>query len=640
MGEGVVEGGAGSGADPLLDRLARALPGVAAARRYRRDWLRHDLVAGLVLTTILIPAGMGYAEAIGLPPITGLYASILPLIAYALFGPSRILVVGPDSSLVPLVAAAVVPLAATPEARAPLAALLALLAGGIVVAGGLARLGTVTDLLSIPVRQAYLDGIAVLIIASQLPKLFGFSADGETLPDQLSGWIQGVRAGLTNPTALVLGLASLATILIIRRWWPRIPGILVAVVGATIISGVLDLAGRSGIAVVGVLPQGLPSLALPPLEPSLIIALLPAAVSIALVSAADMSVLSKAYAARGRYEVDEDRELVGLGAANIVAGLSGGFGVSSSSTRTPVAEAAGARSQLTGVVGALAITFLIVFAPGLLTALPATTLAAVVIAAGISLVDVATFARLWRVRRFEFLFGLVCFLGVILVGVIPGIFLAVGLSLLAFVRTAWQPHDAVLGRAEGVKGYHDLRYYPAARQVPGLLLYRFDAPLFFANGEEFARRIRARLVDAPTPVRWVVVAAEPITDVDTTAAAAIEDLLDVLEAQGVTLSFAELKDPVKDRLRRYGTLARIGEARCFPTVGTAVDAYVRETGQPWVDWEEARAAGGTTTPAEVGRPPGGVGWGAEPIDLSDDGPAATAPPPGDDAGRPPDGLAD
>jgi high affinity sulfate transporter 1 len=599
MGERLVPDAGGVAADAMLDRLAHALPGVATARRYRRDWLRHDVLAGLVLTAILIPAGMGYAEAIGLPPITGLYASILPLIAYAVFGPSRILVVGPDSSLVPLVAAAVVPLAATPETRAPIAALLALIAGAVVIAGGLARLGVVTDLLSIPVRQAYLDGIAVLIIASQLPKLFGFSADGQDVITLLSGWVTGIRDGLTNPTALALGLASLATILIIRKWWPRIPGILVAVVGATVISGALDLAGRAGIAVVGVLPQGLPSLALPPLDPDLILALIPAALSIALVSATDMSVLSKAYAARGRYEVDENRELVGLGAANIAAGLFGGFGVSSSATRTPVAESAGARSQLTGVVGAIAIALLLVLAPGLLAPLPSTTLAAVVIAAGLSLVDVATFTRLWRVRRFEFLFGVACFLGVVLVGVIPGIFLAVGLSLLAFVRNAWQPHDAVLGRAEGVKGYHDLRYYPSARQIPGLLLYRFDAPLFFANGAEFARRIRARIAAAPEPVRWVVVAAEPITDVDTTAAEAIEELLDSLDAMGVVLAFAELKDPVKDRLRRYGTLARIGEAHCFPTVGTAVDGYVRATGQAWVDWEEAKAANQAMARAEA-----------------------------------------
>ena len=512
--------------EPALVRLGRIVPGIAVALRYQRGWLRSDIVAGVVLTAILIPAGMGYASAIGLPPITGLYASILPLLAYAALGPSRILIVGPDSSLVPLVAAAVVPLAVDPAGRAPLAALLALVAGAIVVAGGIARLGIVTDLLSVPVRQGYLNGIAALIIASQLPKLFGFSVEGQTLVDQLAQWVTGIRDGLTDPTALALGIASLVAILALRRWWPRIPGTLVAVVGATVVSAALDLASRAGIAVVGVLPPGLPGLSIPPLDPALILALLPAAVSIALVSATDMTVLSKAYAARGDYEVDENRELIGLGAANVAAGLFGGFAVSSSATRTPVAEAAGARTQLTGVVGAAVIAVLLVLAPGLLAALPIATLGAVVIAAGLSLVDLETFARLWRVRRNEFAFALASFLGVALVGVVQGVLFAVVLSLLAFVQSAWQPHDAVLGRAHRVKGYHDLRYYPGARQIPGLLLYRFDAPLFFANGEAFARRIRERIAGAPVPVRWVVIAAEPITDVDTTAAEAIEKLLD------------------------------------------------------------------------------------------------------------------
>lgn len=609
-----------SGSHPALLRLGRVVPGVGTALRYQRGWIRNDVVAGLVLTAILIPAGMGYASAIGLPPITGLYASMLPLVAYAVFGPSRILIVGPDSSLVPLVAAAVVPLAADPAGRAPIAALLALITGAIIVAGGIARLGVVTQLLSIPVRQAYLNGIAALIIASQLPKLFGFTATGETLLDELAGWAAGIRDGLTDPVALAIGIVSLAVILLVRRWRPHVPGILLAVIGATLVSGVLDLAGTAGIAVVGVLPPGLPGLSLPPLDLDLIAALIPAALSIALVSATDMSVLSQTYAARGRYSVDENAELVALGVANVAAGVSGGFAVSSSSTRTPVAEAAGARSQLTGVVGALAMATLLVLSPGLLAPLPTATLAAVVIAAGLSLVDVATFTRLWRVQRHEFAFAAACFLGVALVGVIPGIFFAVGLSLLAFVRNAWQPHDAVLGRAHGVKGYHDLHYYPEARQIPGLLLYRFDAPLFFANGEAFARRIQERIRRAPVPVRWVVVAAEPITNVDTTAAAAIETLLDELGRQGITLGFAELKDPVKDRLRRYGTLARIGEARCFPTIGTAVDAYVEATGEAWVDWEDLVPV---KPPAGAGPSPGGGPEPPRPSRL--DRPDAEAP---------------
>ena len=302
-----------------------------------------------------------------------------------------------------------------------------------------------------------------------------------------------------------------------------------------------------------------------------------------------MTVLSRTYAERGGYRVDQNQELVALGVANIASGLFGGFAVSSSASRTPVAEAAGARTQLAAVIGALVIALLLVVAPGLLADLPIATLGAVVIAAALKLVDVGSFVRLWRTRRSEFLLGLASFVGVAFVGVIQGIFLAVGLSLLAFVRRAWSPHDAVLGRADGVKGYHDLDYYPRAKQIPGLVLYRFDAPLFFANADVFRDRIRGRIAEADPRARWVVIAAEPITDVDTTAAHVLEELLDELAGTGVTLAFAGMKDPVKDRLRAYGLLERVGDAHFYPTMGTAVDAYVEATGQPWVDWEEQAA---------------------------------------------------
>ena len=365
------------------------------------------------------------------------------------------------------------------------------------------------------------------------------------------------------------------------------PGVLIAVVGATVVSAVFDLAARTGIAVVGALPQGLPAVTLPALDLTEISALLPAAIGIALVSATDMSVLSRTFAVRGGYEVEPNRELFALGGANAATGFFSGFPISSSATRTPVAESAGAKSQLTGVVGALAVLALLVFAPSLLAALPSAALGAVVMAAALSLVDLQVFRRLWRQRRSEFALALASFAGVAFIGVIEGIFLAIVLSLLAFLRRSWWPHDAVLGRAEGVKGYHDLTYYPDARQIPGLILYRFDGPLFFANAEVFRKRILDRIAMADQRVVWVVVAAEPITDVDTTAAEAIEALIEELSKMGVTLAFAELKDFVKDRLRRYGTLATIGEDRCYPTVGRAVDAYLVASGEAWVDWEEA-----------------------------------------------------
>lgn len=568
-------------------RTRSILPRLEWARDYRAASLPHDLFAGVVLTAILVPAGMGYAEASGLPAIVGLYASIVPLIAYALLGPSRILVLGPDSALLPIIAASVVPLAGgDPERAIALAGLLAILVGAVVIAAGVARLGFLTDLLSAPVRHGYLNGIALIVIVSQLPKLLGFRASGDTLIAEGGSFVTSVLAGRTNPVALVIGGACLAIIIGLRRWRPAVPGVLIAVVGATLISAVLGLGGPTGIAVIGPLPVGLPPLRMPLLVMSDVVALLPAALGIALVAATDTSVLSRTFALRRGEETSQDRELVALGAANLATGLLSGMPVSSSASRTPVAEAAGARTQMTSLVGAAAIALMLVAAPALLADLPTAALAAVVIAAGLSLVDLGSVARLWRVGSSEFWLALASFLGITLVGVIPGVFLAVALSLMAFIRRAWWPHDAVLGRADGVKGYHDLTYYPDARQIPGLILYRFDAPLFFANADVFRDRVRERISNVDSPVHWVVVAAEPITDVDTTAAAMLDRLQEELHGEGITLAFAELKDPVRERLRRYGALTHLPADLIFPTVGTAVTSYLRATGESWTDWEE------------------------------------------------------
>ena len=503
-----------------------------------------------------------------------------------MLGPSRILVLGPDSSLIPIIAAAVVPLAAGDDARkVTLAALLALIVGIVVAAAGLARLGFLTDLLSAPVRIGYLNGIAIIVGIGQLPKLFGFSVSGDSMVEEARAFVEGVVNGETVTAALAIGIASLVLILLVRRWRPHVPGIFIAVVGATVISAALDLQA-SGVKVVGTLPTGLPPLSIPLVSLGDVLALIPAALGIALVAATDTSVLSRTFAIRRHEEVDSDRELIALGGANFATGLFSGMPVSSSASRTPVAEAAGAQTQLTGVVGALAIASLLVFFPGLLAALPQSVLAAVVISAALTLVDIPFMVRLWRIGSGEFWLALASFLGVAFVGVIQGVFLAVGLSLVAFIRRAWSPHDAVLGRADGVKGYHDLTFYPEARQVPGLLLYRFDAPLFFANADVFRARLRERIKDAGQPIRWVVVAAEPITDVDTTAASMLDDLVEELDGREITLAFAELKDPVRERLRRYGALERVPDAHIFPTVGTAVSGYLHETGQAWHDWEE------------------------------------------------------
>jgi high affinity sulfate transporter 1 len=568
--------------------LGRWIPAFAAVRTYQPAWLPKDIVAGLVLTAILVPVGMGYAEAAGLPAIYGLYATIVPLIAYAIFGPSRILVLGPDSSLAAIIAATIVPLAAgDPDLLVALAGMLALMTGALCILAGLAHFGFITDLLSKPIRLGYLNGIALTVIIGQLPKLLGFSASGENLIQEAVSLVQGVAQGMTNWVSFAIGATCLATVLIFKRRWPKIPGVLIAVVGATIVVGVFNLATVAGVSVVGPLPQGLPSFQIPRVPAGDLIALAAGAIAITLVSFADTSVLSRTFALRGGYEVDQNQELIALGAANVAAGFFQGFSISTSSSRTPVAESAGAKTQLTGVVGALCIALLLVFAPTLLQNLPNAALGAVVIAACLSLVDVKGVRSLYDLRRGEFVLSIACFLGVALLGVIQGIFIAVALALLGFIWRAWRPHDAVMGRVDGLKGYHDITRYPEAKRIPGLVLFRWDAPLFFANAEIFREHIRQAVADAPARVKWVVVAAEPITDVDTTAADVLLALHDDLEREGIALCFAELKDPVKDRLKHYGLSAKLGPDRFFPTLGRGVDGFLDTYPVEWVDWEES-----------------------------------------------------
>jgi len=563
----------------------RWLPGLQTARNYRLAWLRHDLVAGLVLTTMLVPVGIAYAVASGVPGIYGLYATIVPLLAYALFGPSRILVLGPDSSLAAIILAVVLPLSGGDPMRAiALAGMMAIVSGVVCIAAGLARLGFITELLSKPIRYGYMNGIALTVLISQLPKLFGFAIESRGPLADLWAVAAAVLDGKANGTAFVVGAATLAAVLLLKGS-RRIPGILVAVVGATVAVGALDLASRAGVSVLGSLPQGLPAFAIPWIPYADLGAVLSGGLAVALVSFADTSVLSRSYAARTRTVVDPNQEMVGLGAANLAAGLFQGFPISSSSSRTPVAEAAGARTQLTGVVGACCVALLLLAAPDLLRHLPSGALAAVVIASAIGLIEVTDLRRIFRIQRWEFWLSIVCTAGVAVLGAIPGIGVAIFIAVIEFLWDGWRPHSAVLGRADGVQGYHDLKRYPDARLIPGLVLFRWDAPLFFANAELFRERALEAVAASPTPVRWLVVAAEPVTSVDVTAADVVAELDEALQAAGIELCFAEMKDPVKDKLKRFGLFARLGEDAFFPTVGAAVKGYLKSHTVDWVDWE-------------------------------------------------------
>jgi high affinity sulfate transporter 1 len=564
----------------------RWLPGLQTLRRYEFAWLPHDIVAGLVLTTMLVPVGIAYAVASGVPGIHGLYATIVPLLAYALFGPSRILVLGPDSSLAAVILAVILPLSGGDPRRAvTLAGMMAVVSGTVCILAGVARLGFVTELLSKPIRYGYMNGIALTVLISQLPKLFGFSIESRGLLRDSWAITESVLAGRTNWVAFLVGAGTLAVILLLKGA-RRVPGILVAVVGATVIVGALDLAARAGVSVLGPLPQGLPVFAIPWITYTDIVPVLIGGCAVAVVSFADTSVLSRAYAARTGSYVDPNQEMVGLGAANLAAGFFQGLPISSSSSRTPVAETAGARTQLTGVAGALAVALLLLTAPNLLQHLPSSALAAVVIASAIGLIEIADLGRIYRIQRWEFWLSIVCLVGVALLGAIPGIGLAVVIAVIEFLWDGWRPHSAVLGRVEGIKGYHDIARYPDARLIPGLVLFRWDAPLFFANAELFTDRVLDAVAASPSPVRWLVVAAEPVTSVDVTAADSLAELDDSLHAAGIELCFAEMKDPVKDKLKRFGLFARLGEETFFPTIGAAVSSYLATHPVDWVDWED------------------------------------------------------
>jgi high affinity sulfate transporter 1 len=563
-----------------VSRVATVAPGLANLLAYRARWLGKDVTAGLVLTALLVPQGMAYAELAGLPAITGLYTSILCLVGYAVFGPSRVLVLGPDSSLGPLIAATILPLAGAdgdPARAIALASALALLTGAVMVVAGLTGLGFVADLISRPAMVGYLNGLALTILVGQLPKLFGFSVDAEGFLGEVVGFVSGL--GATVPAALAVGALGLVLILVLQRFLPKVPAVLVVVVLSIGATALLGLADR-GVDVVGGLPQGFPPFSLPDVRFSDLALLLPGALGIAVVSLTDTISTASSFAARAGRTIDGGREMTAIGASNVAAGLFGGFPVSTSGSRTAVAAQAGARTQLTGLVGAAAITLILLFVPGLLRDLPQPTLAAVVIAASLSLTDLPATRRLFRVRRTEFALSLTAALGVVVLGVLPGMAVTVALSAANVFRRAWWPYRAVLGRVPELPGFHDVRGHPEAELLPGCLLIRFDAPLFFANARTFREWVDGLVRDDPE-VRWVIVAAEPVTDVDTTAAEMLRELADALHRQDRHLVFAELKDPVRADVERAGLTDVIDPAHLFPTVEAAVTAFRDRTGARW-----------------------------------------------------------
>ena len=553
--------------------MVRRFPTPAWTVGYRRGWLRGDVLAGITITAYLIPQVMAYAEVAGLPAVVGLWASIGALLAYAVLGSSGQLSVGPESTTALMTAAAVGAVATTGTSQyANLAAVLCLVVASLCLLGWVVRLAFVADLLSRPVLVGYITGVALLMIVSQLGKLTGIDVSTGGFWSEIRDLVRHLDQ--VHVPTLVLGLITLVVMLAGSYLAPRAPMALIGMVGAAAAVSLLDLSER-GITVIGTIPAGLPVPSLPHLTFADVVSLLPAALGVAFVAYTDNILTGRVFGNRRGERVDPKRELLALSAANLAAGLMQGFPVSSSSSRTAIGDAAGGRTQLTGLVTVATTVFAVLALRPLLASFPTAALGAVVVYAAVRLIDVAEFRRLARFRRTEFLIALATAAAVLVVGVLPGVLVAIGLSVLALLGRVARPHDAVEGFVPDLAGMHDVHDYPAATVIPGLLVYRYDSPLFFANIEDFRRRALAAVDETSGPVQWFLLNAEAITDIDITAVDALEDLRQELSDRGIVFAMAHTKMELRSDLARVGLLQRIGEDRFFPTLSTAVQGFRR-----------------------------------------------------------------
>jgi SulP family sulfate permease len=543
-------------------------------RRYERGWLRGDLLGGVTVVAYLVPQVMAYAVVAGLPPVTGLWACLVPLATYALLGSSRRLSIGPEASTALMTAAAVGALAAaTPGRYAASAAALALAVGLLCLLGRLGRLGFVADLLSRPVLVGYLSGIAVLMVVSQLGKLTGIPVPAGT-PLREASYVLG-HLGSVEPASLVMALAVVAALLVAQRLRPRWPNPLLAMLLATLVSWAFDLQSR-GVATVGEVPRGIPSPGLPQLPLADVLALAVPALGVAIVGYTDNVLTGRAFGLRHGESVDANQEFLALGVANLGAGLFQGFPVSSSASRSVIGESLGSRTQLYSLVALAGVVASLLFLGPVLAAFPLAALGGVVVYAAVQLVDVRDIRRIAAYRRSELLVAGATTVAVLVLGVLPGIGVAVGLSILEVLGRVARPHAAVLGYPPGVAGMHDVEDYPHAVVVRGLVVFRYDSPLFFANADDFHRRALAALEEAPWPVEWFLLNAEANVDVDLTGLDALEELRRELAQRGIVLALARLKQEVREDLDRGGFTDRVGPERFYPTLPTAVAAYVED----------------------------------------------------------------
>lgn len=546
-------------------------PGLAQVRAYERSWLRGDVVAGVTVAAYMVPQVMAYATVAGLPPVVGLWAALAPLAVYAVLGSSRQLSVGPESTTALMTATALAPFAAGDPARfAALAAAAALLVGVICLVAGLVRLGFLAELLSRPVLIGYMAGVAAIMIAGQLGKITGVEVEGEEFLDQLRSLISGMD-GIHWPT-IVLAAAVLVVLLVLAWLSPRIPGPLIAILGAALAVSLLSL-DRNGIKVVGEIPAGLPTPGFTAIPLADLAAMVIPVAGVAIVAFSDNVLTARTFAVRNGYDVDANAELRALGVCNMGAGLMHGFPVSSSGSRTALGDAVGSRTQLYSIVMLAVVLVVMLFGRGVLAAFPTAALGALVVYAALRLVDVPEFKRLARFRHSELILALATTAAVLVFGVLYGVLVAIVLSILDLLRRVARPHDAIQGFVPGVAGMHDIDDYPDAKLEPGLLVYRYDAPLFFANSENFRERALAAVNEVPGPVEWFVLNAEANVEVDLTALDALDQLRSELERRGIIFAMARVKQDLRDELEAAGLLDKIGEDRIFPTLPTAVEAY-------------------------------------------------------------------
>jgi SulP family sulfate permease len=558
----------------------RLTPGIAALAGYRRSWLRGDLLAGVTVAAYLVPQVMAYAGVAGLPPVAGLWAILPALALYAVLGSSRLLSVGPESTTALMTATVVGPLAAGDPARyATLAAALAITVGLLCLVAWAVRLGFVADLLSRPVLIGYLAGVALIMIVDQLPKLTGVSTTGSAFFPQLWSFLR--HLGQLHAPTLLFAAVTLTFLFTVARMSRMVPGPLLAVVLGTAVVAVLNLDDRYGIKVIGHVPAGLPTLGLPDLTqlPHLVLP----ALGVLLVAYTDFILTARAFTGGDEDDgpgLDADQEFLALGAANLGAGVLHGFPVSSSASRTALASSAGARSQAYSLIAGAVVLAVLLFLSPLLSRTPSAVLGALVVYAAVRMIDLSGFHRLASFRRRELLLALGCLTGVLALDILYGVIVAVGLSVAELLTRVARPHDAVEGLVPGVAGMHDVDDYPQARTIPGLLVYRYDSPLFFANAENFRRRALAAVAQQAVPVRWFVLNAEANVEVDITALDAVDELRRELAHRGVVFALARVKQDLLDDLEAYGLVESVGTDHIFPTLPTAVAAYREWSGAP------------------------------------------------------------